>query len=59
MAKKKMKWEIRKMEDNKWGVFLIQKFCKSDEPVCYGASLTKETASRTVERLNRSEAGNE
>ena len=46
-----MKWEIRKLED-KWGVFLIQKYCKTDEPVCYGTSISKETAIRTVERLN-------
>ena len=46
-----MKWEVRKFED-KWGVFLIQKYCKTDEPVCYGASISKETAIRAVERLN-------
>lgn len=56
MAKKKnMEWEIREMPDGNWGVFLKQKFCKTDEPVCYGVSLTEETAKRTVERLNRSE----
>lgn len=46
-----MKWEVRKIED-KWGVFLIQKYCKTDEPVCYGASLSENTAKRMVDRLN-------
>jgi hypothetical protein len=46
-----MKWEVRKMED-RWGIFLLQKYCKTDEPVCYGASLSKNSAERMVDRLN-------
>ena len=46
-----MKWEVRKV-GKKWGIFLIQKYCKTDAPVCYGVSLTKEAADRTVERMN-------
>ena len=46
-----MKWEIKKVED-KWGVFLVQKFCKTEEPVCYGISLTKEGATVMADRLN-------
>ena len=46
-----MKWEVRKVED-KWGIFLIQKYCKTDEPVCYGVSHTEKAANQAVERLN-------
>ncbi len=46
-----MKWEVKKTGD-KWGVFLMQKYCKTDDPVCYGASLIKETTVRTADRLN-------
>jgi hypothetical protein len=46
-----VKWEIRKV-DEKWGVFLIQKYCKTDEPVCYGVCVTELSAQRTVDRLN-------
>jgi len=46
-----MKWEVRKVGD-KWGIFLMQKYCTTDEPVCYGVSINKEGAERTVERLN-------
>ena len=46
-----MKWEVRKV-DEKWGVFLIQKYCKTDEPVCYGVSITESSAQRAADRLN-------
>lgn len=46
-----MKWTVRKKGD-KWGVFLIQKYCKTDEPVCYGTAITKETAQHITRRLN-------
>ena len=46
-----MEWEIRKV-DNGWGVFLIQKYCKTEEPVCYGVSKTKIGAERMADRLN-------
>ncbi len=46
-----MKWEVRK-KGKEWGVFLIQKYCKTDEPVCYGVSRTQKAAKQTVERLN-------
>ena len=29
-----MKWEVKKVGD-KWGIYLMQKYCKTDEPVCY------------------------
>ena len=46
-----MKWEVRKIKD-KWGTFLIQKYCKTDEPVCYGVSINKSTALAMTDRLN-------
>jgi len=46
-----MKWEVRKVED-KWGIFLMQQYCKTDEPVCYGVSSTEKAAKQAVERLN-------
>jgi len=48
-----MQWEVRDLEDGRWGIFLKQEFCKTDEPVCYGACLTHAGAVRSVERLNR------
>jgi hypothetical protein len=47
-----MKWEVRKIEDKKWGIFLMQKYCKTDEPVCYGVSCTLQCAQQAVKRLN-------
>ena len=46
-----MKWEVKKVGD-KWGIFLMQKYCKTDEPVCYGVSITEEVAVSTADRLN-------
>ena len=36
-----MKWEVRKT-DRGWGIFLLEKFCKTDKPVCYGISKNKK-----------------
>lgn len=52
MTKKIMQWEVRKMGKEKWGVFLQQKYCKTDEPVCYGVAKNKETAQSSVDRMN-------
>ena len=57
MAKqKKMQWEIRKIKEGaskgKWGVFLMQEHCKTDEPVCYGVAIKKKGAKDMAERLN-------
>lgn len=46
-----MKWEIRKVKDG-WGIFLIQKYCKTKEPVCYGVSVSKIGAETALDRLN-------
>jgi hypothetical protein len=34
-----MKWEARKIEKEKWGVFLKEEFSKSGDAVCYGTSV--------------------
>jgi len=47
-----MKWEVKKLEDKRWGIFLIQRYCKTDEPVCYGVSLSEASAERMCDRLN-------
>jgi hypothetical protein len=46
-----MKWTVRKKKD-KWGVFLMKKFCNTDEQVCYGVSRTKSGAKFFADRLN-------
>jgi hypothetical protein len=46
-----MKWEIRKIK-NGWGIFLIQKYCKTDEPVCYGVAKNKRALVETLDRLH-------
>ena len=57
MSKKKYKkkdyrWEVRKTPEGTWGIYLQQKFCRTDEPVCYAASVNKTSAERTVKRMN-------
>tara|TARA_B100000131_G_C17575988_1_gene393005 strand:- start:92 stop:256 length:165 start_codon:yes stop_codon:yes gene_type:complete len=46
-----MKWEVKKVGD-KWGVFLIQKYCKTSEEVCYCVSFSKRGAAIAAYRLN-------
>ena len=46
-----MKWEVRKVGD-RWKVYLIKKYCKTNEDVCYGAALSKKVAETVAERLN-------
>ena len=54
MSKKQpMQWEVKKLEDDRWGVFLQQQFCKTDEPVCYGASINEAVAKYSTERMNQ------
>jgi len=57
MAKQdKMQWEVKKIKEGvdkgKWGIYLIQKYCKTDELVCYGASRSKKEAQLSVKRMN-------
>jgi hypothetical protein len=58
-----MKWEVKEIisseGERKWGVFLISKYTKSNETVCYGVSLTRESAELTVKRMNNEEYWNE
>ena len=46
-----MKWRIKKVKD-RWNIYLEKKYCKTDEPVCYGSSLTEASAKIAVDRLN-------
>ena len=50
-SNKKMEWEVRKVKGG-WGIFLMQKYCKTDEPVCYGVGKHKKSAQEYVDRLN-------
>ena len=51
-----VKWEVKKIKSGrdkgKWGVFLMQEYCQTDEPVIYGASVNKSTAQKSVNRMN-------
>ena len=46
-----MKWEARKIKEG-WGIFLLEKYCKTKEPVCYGVGTNEESIKRSVDRLN-------
>ena len=46
-----MKWEVKKVKLG-WGVFLEQKYCRTEAPVCYGISKNKKSAQQLMERLN-------
>jgi hypothetical protein len=46
-----MEWEVRK-KGKKWGIFLVQKYCKTEEDVCYATAFNKKTAQQTAVRLN-------
>ena len=48
-----MKWETKLLDDGRWGIFLMKKYCKTDEPVCYGASRTEASAKSIVKRMNK------
>ena len=50
--KEPMQWEVKKMESGKWGIFLQQRFCRTDQPVCYSASVSKPVAEAAVKRMN-------
>ena len=48
-----MRWEVKKLPNGRWGVFLCEEFWKyPDRPVCYSASVVEEAAQRRVRRLN-------
>jgi hypothetical protein len=48
-----MQWEVKKLPDGRWGIFLCKKYWKfKDKPVMYAASITKEGAEQRVNRLN-------
>lgn len=48
-----MKWEVKKIEGGKWGIFLCKKYWKfKDKPVMYAAAVNEESAERRVARMN-------
>ena len=52
-----MKWEARKIDEETWGTFLVQEFCRTDAPVCYGITkgpYAEKGASDSAARLTRS-----
>ena len=52
-----MRWEVKELENGKWGIFLCEKFWKyPDKPVCYGASVDEGGARQRVEWMNKSQA---
>ena len=52
-----MRWEVKKIDDDKWGIMLCEEFWKyPDKPVCYGASSNESTATQRVEWMNENEA---
>ena len=54
-----MKWEARKIDKNRWGVFLLEEFCKTSEPVCYSASTgpnAKKLATTAAKRITSEHA---
>ena len=48
---KKMEWELRKVKGG-WGIFPMQKYCKTDEPVCYGVGKNKRSLKEMLDRLH-------
>ena len=51
-----MRWEVKELDDGKWGIYLCEEFWKyPDKPVCYGASTNKAVAEQSVELKNRAE----
>jgi len=59
MSKNKpMQWEVKKLDGEKWGIFLKQEFCKTDEPVCYSASVNKSVVDFSTKRMNEDSIAN-
>jgi len=48
-----MKWEARKISNEKWGCFLMEEVCKTDEPVCYSAASGKYAEMNIREAVKR------
>jgi chemotaxis response regulator CheB len=48
-----MQWEVKKLPNGKWGIFLCKKYWKfKDKPVMYASSLTEEGAKCRINRMN-------
>ena len=48
-----MRWEVKKQEDGKWGIYLCEEFWKyHDKPVCYATSTSLEGVKQRVRWMN-------
>jgi hypothetical protein len=48
-----MRWEVKEMEDGKWGIFLCEGFWRyPDKPVCYSVSVDEHGARQRVGWMN-------
>ena len=55
-----MRWEVKEMENGKWGIFLCEKFWKfPDKPVCYGESIDEHGAHQRVKWMNEAQIAEE
>lgn len=51
-----MRWEVKELDNGKWGIMLCEEFWKyPDKSVCYAASTNKAVAVESVERKNKAE----
>ena len=47
---KDMKWEVKELDDGRWGVFLCKEFWRfKDKPVMYAAGKQRESVQQTVD----------
>ena len=48
-----MRWEVKKQEEGKWGIYLCKEFWKyPDKPVCYATSTNLSGIEQRVEWMN-------
>ena len=51
--KKPFKWEVKELDDGRWGLFLCEEHWRyKDEPVMYASGKTKESVQALVDRMN-------
>lgn len=49
-----MKWEVKELDDGRWGIFLCKRYWKfKDKPVMYAAGVSKDSVQKRVDRLNK------
>ena len=48
-----MRWEVKKQEEGKWGIYLCEEFWKyPDKPVCYATSTNLSGIEQRVNWMN-------